>query len=431
MPSNPVLVVTNPLHYTYFRQQHPIATIGSVKGLVAENASALGMDAGLKLYDAANTVEALAEAHHEDGNWDVSYIAWKPVSSPYNFLGNSYELAQQLEKKAQIRAIFPDGLFPEYKIIPPEEVSGLTYGELARQLDSDRVVLQIDFSTGGKGTFFVDNAEQLEGVRSRLADSRQDIVASRRIAGRSYGLQGFIGGGSVFSLPWWHQDLVGVEGICNPAIPEATKYCGAVLENVPETYKGQVEGLMSEVGNRLQSLGYYGIFGVDIVVDTADEKVHLIEVNPRVTAVSHLYATAMRPAGYATDFLTVWAEGLLDMVSWSQFSSQMERRYSLPADYFYFKTQNMSAGSAVLADVCRLGVYGRDNTYLRFGFGIDALHDADELIVIPEASHGLSRKPGERTFSLIGQGNPLAAGRLDPDFADRLEDLHKRFIVRV
>jgi len=47
------------------------------------------------------------------------------------------------------------------------------------------------------------------------------------------------------------------------------------------------------VGPALIAQGYRGIFGMDIVIEDDTDKVYLIEINPRVTAVSHVYATAM------------------------------------------------------------------------------------------------------------------------------------------
>jgi len=426
-----VAAVTNPLHYAYLRQAHSFAAIGSRHGLLQEYSAALGFDAELVLYDVPNTIETLVTAH-EQANQTAScaYVAWKPSPLAVPFAGNSYELAHPFEQKAFIRTELASDLFPAFTTVLSSAVSGLSFQKLAAQLHAERLVVQIDFSTGGKGTFFIDDESSLKAALPKLEDSGQTIVVSKRIAGTSRGVQCFVGKTGTYSTEWWHRDLVGIKGVCNMAEPSTTRYAGAVLENIPAEYTQQVQAMVQMVGAQLMRRGYQGIFGMDIVVDETAGRIYLIEINPRVTAVSHVYATAMHAVGYDTDFLTAQFAAVLDISTTLKSESQFKVKRLLPAEYYYLKFQNQAAGPIYLSESCKLGVYDTAGEYQRFGFGIDALHTADEIVVIPEARAGVARKPGERTFSIIGMGNPVAGDSLLPALAERILGLSQKFFAQ-
>ena len=425
MPNKPVVAVTNPLQFAYLRQQRPLNVIASRHGLMADYASELGFTDEVQLYEVANTPQALVEADATPG---AAYISWKPVPVAKPVLGNAYNTTHQLEQKTLIRQLLPAELFPAFVTIPTEQVAAMEFNHLAQLLDDNNLVVQIDDSTGGKGTFLVDNAVQLEALLPQLLAAAQPLAVSRRIKGVSRGLQCMIYDGRVLGLPWWHKDLVGLAEVCKLDDPAATHYCGAVLENIPAEFQTTVQRLIERVGKFLIESGYYGIFGLDIVVDEATGQIYLIEINPRFTAVSHLYATAMRAVGYETDFLTAHVQGLLDGPDKAT-ADQLTVARPLPAEFYYFKLQNLSNSPVRLKDDCRLGVYSSEGRYLRFGWGIDALRQASEMVVIPEFARSLQRSSGDRVFSVIGRGDPLQTGRLSSEMTVRLEQLRQQFLV--
>lgn len=412
--NQPTLLVTNPLHYIYLSREFSLPAIGSThNSLLVNNAGALGFGENLTLLDTKNSLEDLALRWESINPNTSQYYAWKPVNLPLPFLSNSYAVASPLEDKATIRTILPAQLFPKYIVVPPEEAASLSYQGLQQKLNCSCFVVQLAHSTGGKGTFFIRTSEEFDVLRDRLLQSGQPLVCSELITGTSRALQYCLLGDQLLAVDWWHQDLVAIEGICNLAAPHATRYCGAIVENIPEAYKAQVEQLSQEVAKALTVAGYQGVFGIDVVVDEIAQKVYLIEVNPRFTAVSHLYASLMRAVGYPQDFMTLailWSLGK----SSSQQAGGFDVRLRLPSPYYYLKVQNLGMSEAMFGPV-KLGIYAKDGKYSRFGFDIEDLDRGDEIIVIPEGNIQTPYQPGDRIFSIIGRGNIVENGTLTID----------------
>jgi hypothetical protein len=423
MQNKPVLAVTNPLHYVYYRQRHPIAAVASTHGIMQEYGSKLGFIDDVSLYDVANGPQALIEA---DARPQAAYISWKPVPTTAAVLGNTYQAVHKLEQKSVIRELLPRELFPSFITIDHNDIAALTYDEVAAQLQSPDIVMQIDDSTGGKGTFFVSNAADFNDIHAQLINAAQPIVASKRVRGTSRALQCLLLDGQLYMTPWWHRDLVGIAGVCDMTSPHATRYAGAVLENIPASQQPAVNTLAQAVADGLNQQAYQGIFGIDIVVDDQTNQLYLIEINPRFTAVSHLYATAMRAVGYQTDFLTAHVERLVQ--GGVEELDDLRTSRALPVVYFYLKLQNTSSDSVVLSENCSLGVHDEQGNFLRFGWGIDALQADDEVVIIPEVARSSVRQPGERTYSLIGTGEPLRNGVLDTLLQQQLQRWHERFL---
>lgn len=423
MLHSPVFAASNPLHFAYYNSAHPgVPTIGSRSGLLQDYAEQLGFVHDVQLYKVANTPQALVEA---DARSDRAYVAWRPVDTSLKVLGNNYQLTHALESKVRIRQTLPAQLFSTFVVLPPAELQNLQYSTLKSRLGTDIFVLQIDISTGGTGTYIVTDEHDFKEVLPELLASGQPIVASKFITGTSRGVQAIMVNGKVRINPWWHKDLVGLPDICDMTQP-GSRYCGAVLQNIPEFYRTAIKELVAEIEESLAKTGYEGIFGLDIIADDTTGKVTLIELNARFTAVSNLYATAMRAVGYGTDFMTVHVANLLANETAEQLPEKLD--VLLPNDYFYFKLQNKTQNSVVLSDVAQLGVYDSHDEYVRFGWGIDALREGTDLVVIPQTAHQIVRKPGDRTFSIIGVGDPNEGVAVDSAIKDRIAALNHKFL---
>ena len=432
--NNPTLVVTNPLHYTYFfRDGNVLPAIGSGKCTLSKDYwSELCGDTPIQLYPVENRLEKIIAAHEEAKNGaNADYVTWKAVDMPLSFLGNPFSLRDTLERKATIRSLLDPALFPEFKIVEVGSVDKKDYATLADMVNSERMVIQVDYSTGGRGTYFIDSEADFLVVRDDImtANQTQRLVVSKRVAGSSFAIQCFVADGNVQRMNWWHRDLVAVEGVYNNLLSGAalqsvaTKYCGAVLQNIPTEYLDQVEALTQKVGTVLVAQGWRGIFGMDFVVDDASDKIYLIEINPRFTAVSHVYATAMRAVGCATDFMTEQVKGLIG----KEATSFQNMDASLPNVYFYLKLQNTRSTPVRLRKSCRLGVY-RNFTNKSSGFGIEDLKNEDDIVVIPEGDVAAVYAPGDRTYGIIGIGEPTDNGNvLNSQTKDLIHRLRQTF----
>ncbi len=432
--NNAVLVVTNPLHYAYFyRDGNALRAIGSEESTITkEYWRELCGEAPIQLYPVKNILENIITAHEEAKNSaKADYIAYRAANMPFSFLGNSFPLRDRLERKANIRSILDPALFPEFGVVEVGEVDEKDYAALADMVKSERMVIQVDYSTGSKGTYFIDSDADFLAARDdiRTANQTQRLVVSKRVVGSSFALQCFVADGKVHRMNWWHRDLVAVEGVylSSGSAPQslgAMRYCGAVLQNIPKKYLNQVEALTHKIGAVLVTEGWRGVFGMDIVVDDASDKIYLIEINPRFTAVSHVYATAMRALDCGSDFLTESVKELIGKPP-TPFTNMDAQ---LPSSYFYLKLQNVQSEPVKLRDSCRLGVY-QDSVYKRFGFGVAELQELNEITVIPEGDVTQSYEPGDRIFSIVGMGNPISAeGALTPETHKLIEQLRRAFV---
>ena len=372
----------------------------------------------MRLYDVPNTIEDIIKADGMRGH----YITWKATSllQPEDSLMYDYDLTHSLECKAALRRLLDAELFPEFCIIAPHEADRLTYQALVNELGTDALVVQEDFSTGGKGTYFVYNAQQLTATLHQ-ADLSQPLVISRKVQGESMGVQCFIGGGQVYYAPWWHKDLVAIDGV-SKATPGATRYCGAEISNIPVEYQAKLTGLIDVVGKCLVRLGYKGVFGIDLVV--ADGDIYLIEVNPRFTAVSQLYASAMRAAGYGTDFMT---EAVKQCLGLDDACVEFATKKELGMPLSYLKLQNIENHGIKLSPRLQLGLY-RDGSLDGGKYEVADLGSSEDVIVIPEADLTDVHEPGRRIFSIIFKGEAVLDGELLPEVLSRLERLRSDFV---
>lgn len=434
--NDPVLIVTNPLHYTYFyKEGGAMPAIGSSNSTLTKKYwHELCGEADIQLFPVKNEPGPIADAHAAQATAPASYIMWKAVDVPYEILGVSFALRDTLERKANIRSVVEATLFPPFAILDQQAFAHLTYDSVTTMVNSPAVVLQVDFSTGGKGTYFIQSETDFKAAYDSVeqANQTQRIVVSKLIDGESFAVQCFVSDGAVHHMNWWHRDLVGLEGVCNSDLPRSvsqakspTRYAGAVLQNIPTKYLEQVKSLAQKVGATLIAQGYLGIFGMDIVVEQGTDKVYLIEVNPRVTAVSHVYATAMHAVDCGTDFLT---EGVKQLIGKPQ-TPLKNMDAQLPTPYFYLKLQNVYSGPVMLRD-CQLGVY-QNSAYKRFGFGVAELTAPDEVVVIPEGDTTRPYEPGARIFSIVGTGDPIGTnGELTSAARELLDSLRDTFMQR-
>lgn len=374
--------------------------------------------ADIRLYDVPSTVESLIVADDTDSR----YITWKATTAKAdsNVLYD-YELAHRLERKSVIRQLLPRQLFPAFRSMTVREAKKTAYDDLISGLEADSLVVQEDFSTGGKGTFFVSDSQQYEAALASM-DNGSIVVISRMIEGESMAVQCFAGNDKVYSMPWWHKDLVAIPGVCKD-VSGATKYCGAQLYNIPQQYRAKLHELVETVGSHLMKAGYAGVFGMDIVV--YGDIMYLIEINPRFTAVSHLYGSVMCSLGYKTDFMTAAACQATGLpVDYEDF----EQEYPLEGPVSYLKLQNIQDNAVLLAANLQLGVY-REGVLHSNEHEVAGLQQPGDILVVPEADLQIAHEPGARIFSVIMRGEAIQAGELS-EWAERsVSQLRSQFVV--
>lgn len=197
----------------------------------------------------------------------------------------------RFENKVEFRQMFAGQLpFPDYKVYdradlrPTEESFREVVG------DSPKVI-QDEQLSGGKGSFVVRNLADYEKTLAALAklSAHGRVVVSRLIEGaRERTIQACVTKDGVFTGPLQRQ-VVAHPALANKAVVEGDKFCGAqILSSDQSTELHRQAGEFANIiGQSLASKGYKGIFGVDYLLGQ-DNKLYVLEVNPRITGVTPL-----------------------------------------------------------------------------------------------------------------------------------------------
>lgn len=191
-------------------------------------------------------------------------------------IGPDSQIAQKLENKIQVRSILPKYLFAPFEIC--RDVT-----DIQKIVDSlgCNLVIQIPDSAGGRGTFFVRTLEELQKV---VRAYPLPLLISRRKNGINASIQGVtLRNGMTFSTAP-QLNYFGVSGLVCEA-KESGQFCGGEWGNaITKDISGQAQDLIQIIGQKLINVGYFGIFGVDILVD--QDKIWVIEINARQTGLT-------------------------------------------------------------------------------------------------------------------------------------------------
>lgn len=419
--SNPVLVVTNPLHFEYVALESDVRLIASLQGPVP--LFEFNVSDRIEYFDCPNTIQALVASASAIPKYnDAAYVVWKPLDTRLPILGNRFDDVSVLERKAFIREQLPTDLFPPYTIIRPGDP--IRIDELKAMLGSEKVVIQVDYSTGGMGTFIVDSAEAWEACKHR-ADLGQPLVVSAFADGVPRAIQCYFDGQAAYHTGLWNKDLVGINGVIHPT-QFSTQYSGAILETMPAYADEKFKIISAEVISVLDSVGFRGVFGMDIIANDEDKTISLVEINPRFTAVSSLYAAAMRARGLDVDFMT------LDIMNRLGNNVSMPEKHTvtLSDPLFYLKLQNTANEDKIVSTQIRYGLLNGDNEFIEQKLSLARLGQK-ELCILPEVAAGAFVKPGKRVFSIIGQGDPTILGggaMLQNNVRERIDRVRSDFL---
>lgn len=154
-------------------------------------------------------------------------------------------------------------------------------------------VLQHPSRGGGKGTFFIHNQDEFNQALKKIIrppkdpDSHQDktpeeIILAKFITGPSPSLTGCVTRQGILSTNLQYQILDMTE-LYNPRKGSGL-FCGHdwTGSRFSEKINRQAYQMVKQAGSYFQKQGYQGIFGLDFILDEKQEKLYLVEANPRL-----------------------------------------------------------------------------------------------------------------------------------------------------
>lgn len=230
-------------------------------------------------------------------------FTYKPVEAPVAFrkaglryVSGDAALAARLENKARFRRDFQDMRlpFPSYTIVERSSLQANTE-TLQRILGNAESVIVQDVSlSGGRGTFVVHDQETLAQALmaiERLGGGRYVVISRHITTGHERSVQAVVTRYGTFVGPLQKQL------IDHPLLvhPNNSRFCGGEVgaDDLCEAAYPEIRRYALAIGERLHSLGYKGIFGVDYLVDDMG-RVYVLEINPRITGMTPLVTMLYR-----------------------------------------------------------------------------------------------------------------------------------------
>lgn len=225
---------------------------------------------------------------------DYKFIVYRPIDPPV-YLSADRFIAQDLsfsrfEDKKVFRETFigkipiPRHIFMDLDIML-DTSSDDSYERYSQQF-GPRFVVQDNIAGGGRGTYIISSADDMEACIRTLAVERKGthVVISEFITGIERSMQVFVSADHIVKGPL-QQQLVRNPELLDPHGRGGVFFCGGrFVFDASSKIKAQVDAITATISETLKAVGYRGVFGTDFLVDDK-ENVYAIEVNARTTGL--------------------------------------------------------------------------------------------------------------------------------------------------
>jgi len=197
------------------------------------------------------------------------------------------KLRQHLDNKVTTtRVATRAGVASVPNVLTPVD-SYRTLREVAAGLGPDLVV-QLPFGDSGATTFFISSEDDYRPHADKIA-AQAEVKVMKRIRCRQTTIEGCV---------TRHGTLVGPLMTEMVGFPELTPFAGGWCGNevfgagasrlLSGDIRGQAQRAVTAIGAQLREEGYWGCFGLDLLLDQDSGTLYLGEMNPRITGVSPL-----------------------------------------------------------------------------------------------------------------------------------------------
>ena len=288
-----------------------------------------------------------------------------------------------------------------------------SYAELRRaagHLGADLVV-QLPYGNSGATTFFVSSEADYAPHAAAIA-AQPAVKVMRRIRCRQATIEGCVTRHGTLAGPL-QTELVGLPQLT----PLPGGWCGNELVAgpagpfAPATVRQALDGVAA-IGAELRRAGYWGVFGLDFLLDVESGELYLGELNPRITGATPLTSQAALDEGlppllafhllealgadYAID-VAAYNQRWLDRAAatgWSQLIVE------------HLAPQPALVGTAPAAGAWRLEDAGAAR-FLRPILAPQDLAGDDEVFAMPTVQAGQVAPPGYSLIRLLMRGRAM------------------------
>ncbi|MDD5022647.1 MAG: ATP-grasp domain-containing protein [Candidatus ainarchaeum sp.] len=272
-----------------------------------------------------------------------------------------YELMQYFDSKLNLPEILKAASITR---IPGEVIQrDFNFEELEHKYGLPLVV-QVDFGSGGNGTYFVKTRKELMEIFEKKGVDK--LKVSKCITGPSFNAQAVVletdeGIKTVMTAPSFQ--IIGIPEIStkdSPACYGGNEYTGA-WDFLGDNGKREYVKIMTALGKVMGEKGWRGIFGIDFIFSTEEQRIYVVEINPRMNA--------------STSFLHSLQEriGELGIMNWHLLAMALDRpvpRMYLPTDIRGYDGSHLKLANNEFSERCvisgciRPGVYALSNDLL-------------------------------------------------------------------
>ncbi len=362
----------------------------------------------------------------------------------WKFIGNTRDLREKYENKKIFKETIKEvGL----KAIPGDNIliDDLTADKLQefqKKLKTKRLVLQLAEMTygGGSGTLFVNDPKDLEMLKKRVEDIRQELKGKKKkietvniapfIIGTTASIACCATKYGILTGPIQTQ-IVDMEEVGTKIRNRSGNYAGHdwCFRNYSDDSQNQAEYIAQRFGDYIYKQGYRGIFGLDLIVEEGG-KVWPLECNPRDTDAFPVISMQQMETGvppmdvfHNLEFLGVDYD-----FNFEQVNKEYKKKYKVSQIILH----NRLGVDAVARNTIKGGVYEfkeRKLSYIRPGFLLSDLKNENELLFVEGVSKTKQRfhPPTGRVFRMLRRG-PLLKDEhtLVDDAKAVIEEVYKK-----
>ncbi len=278
-----------------------------------------------------------------------------------------------------------------------------TYTAMVAQLGCASLVVQKPRGMAGNSTYFVHSEAEWEHLADQIGTNPL-VKISPYYQGQPYTVNCVLNTtGCYHSYPMYQ--ITGDRrftrypgGTCGIDMTGARQFSHQFLEKLTQ--------IVQLIGHELEKSGFCGWFGLDFLVDAADE-VTIIEINPRFTASISLFSQAQYQA-FGASFWQI----VLDQTLAKQIAVQ-------PLPYTSLILRNVSDDDMVIGHQFASGIYAETNGHFALVKQTVWLADLESaqhyLVVAKDAGTGISRD-GEYATIVAYRSTINHEGQLDEQF---------------
>jgi glutathione synthase/RimK-type ligase-like ATP-grasp enzyme len=193
-------------------------------------------------------------------------------------LNSSAELNRKFEAKLSQFSILKENSLPLPKGFI-RNISDANYKDIAKELDSEWIVVQLDRAHTGSGTFIIRSEEDYHNLR--LTQGGNDVKITEYIKGYPYTINGCVTKKGIFVAGLQYQ-ITGIPELTTGEGSTVGNDFGFASTNLSLEVQNKILNATRKIGEIMKADGFRGLFGIDLMV--RGEDIFIIEINARQTA---------------------------------------------------------------------------------------------------------------------------------------------------